>query len=183
MSGCIACKESASGVCTLHNGSAARAAASPVEPTPGLREATPERFQCGNCGDWLELQWIVGHLLSEGRDPAALAASPAPEPTGRAIAEAVRRVSNREAFKYVNIDWTALGAALVQEFPAPEPTGLPMDRGAASVFDDLRAEEDALALAALQEAIRTAAMLRTESVTIQAPLARALAARLKEPTE
>lgn len=37
---------------------------------------------------------------------------------GRAIAEAVRRVSNREAFKFVNIDWTALGAALVEEFTA-----------------------------------------------------------------
>ena len=31
MSGCIACKESASGVCTLHNGAAARAAAPSVE--------------------------------------------------------------------------------------------------------------------------------------------------------
>ena len=42
-------------------------------------------------------------------------------------------------------------------------------------------EEAALAFAALNEAIRDAAMLRTESVTIQAPLARYLAAALSKP--
>jgi hypothetical protein len=37
---------------------------------------------------------------------------------GRSIAEAVRRVSNREEFRFVNVDWTALGAAMVAEWPA-----------------------------------------------------------------
>lgn len=39
------------------------------------------------------------------------------EAVGASIAEAVRRVSNREAFRFVNIDWTALGEALVAEWP------------------------------------------------------------------
>lgn len=48
---------------------------------------------------------------------------------GASIAEAVRRVSNREAFRFVYIDWTALGAALVQEWPAatPEPPAQHLD--------------------------------------------------------
>lgn len=56
-------------------------------------------------------------------DAILAAARPSPaEPRegqeiGRSIAEAVRRVSNREAFRFVNIDWTALGAALVKEWP------------------------------------------------------------------
>ncbi len=44
------------------------------------------------------------------------------ERTGALIAETVRRVSNREAFRFVNINWTALGAAFVEEWPAASPT-------------------------------------------------------------
>jgi len=47
---------------------------------------------------------------------------------GLGIATAVRRVSNREAFKFVHIDWTALGAALIAEWPfaaLPQPATEP----------------------------------------------------------
>ena len=64
---------------------------------------------------------------------------------GAAIATAVRRVSNREAFKYVNVDWTALGAALVEEWPAlaassPATAGREVGRLAAALQSEDVAE-------------------------------------------
>lgn len=56
--------------------------------------------------------------------------------------------------------------------------GARLDLRAATHEQTLDEEEAALAYSALNEAIRHAAVLRTESVTITAPLARYLAARL-----
>jgi len=66
-------------------------------------------------GYWERAYWEIVPKLQAALDAAPQADA---ETLGSSIATAVRRVSNREEFNHLHIDWTALGAALVEEWPA-----------------------------------------------------------------